>query len=62
MKAIRNMPAPTDVASVKRFCGMVEYMWRFMPDLAGTLEPIRALTRKDTPFVWSAECGNPGPL
>ena len=29
-----------------------------MPDLAGTLEPIRALTRKDTPFVWFTECEN----
>ncbi len=24
--------------------------------LLETLEPIRALTRKDTPFVWSTEC------
>ena len=33
-------------------------MSRFLPDLAGTLEPIRALTRKDTPSVWSTECEN----
>ena len=33
-------------------------MSRFLPDLAETLEPIRALTRKDTPFVWSTECEN----
>ena len=26
--------------------------------LAGTLEQIRALTRKNTPFVWSTECEN----
>ena len=51
VQAIRNMPAPTDVAGVKHLCGMVQYMSRFMPDLAGTLEPIRALTRKDTQFV-----------
>ena len=58
VQAIRNMPAPTDVAGVKRLCGMVKYMSRFMPDLAGTLEPIRTLTWKDTPFVWSTECEN----
>lgn len=56
VQAIRDMPAPTDVAGVKRLCGMAQYMSRFLPDLAGTLEPIRALTRKDTPFVWSTEC------
>ncbi|KAL9970099.1 hypothetical protein ACROYT_G022422 [Oculina patagonica] len=56
VQAIRDMPAPTDVAGVKRLCGMAQYMSRFLPDLAETLEPIRALTRKDTPFVWSTEC------
>ena len=31
-------------------------MARFLPNLAETLEPMRALTRKNTPFVWSKEC------
>jgi len=35
---------------------MAQYMSRFLPDLAETFEPICALTRKDTPFVWSTEC------
>ena len=55
---IRDMPAPTDVEGVRRLCGMAQYMSRFIPDLARTLEPIRALTRKDVPFVWSEECEN----
>ena len=58
VQAIRDMPAPTDVAGVKRLCGMAQYMSRFLPDLAETIEPIRALTRKDTPFVWSMESKN----
>ena len=52
VQAIRDMPNPVDVAGVRRLCGMTQYMSRFLPDL----EPIRALTRKDTPFVWSTEC------
>ena len=56
VQAIRDMPAPTDVEGVKRLCGMAQYMAKFLPNLAATLEPIRALTRKDTPFVWSKEC------
>ena len=56
--AIRDMPAPTDVEGVRRLCGMAQYMSRFIPDLAGALEPIRAVTRKDVPFVWSEECEN----
>ena len=53
VQAIRDMPAPTDGEGVKRLCGMAQYMAKFLPNLALTLEPIRALTRKDTPFVWS---------
>ena len=56
VQAIHNMPAPTDVAGVKRLCGMVQYLSRLLPDLAGTLEPIRALTCKDTPYLWPMEC------
>ena len=56
VQVIRDMPAPTDVEDVRRLCGMAQYLPRFLPDLAGTLEPIRVLTRKDTPFVWSKEC------
>ncbi|KAL5015445.1 hypothetical protein ScPMuIL_009715 [Solemya velum] len=35
---------------------MAQYMSRFVPDLAETLDPIRALTRKGTPWNWSTEC------
>ena len=56
VQAIRDMPAPSDMEDVKRLCGMAQYMVKFLPNLAATLEPIRALTRKDTPFVWSKEC------
>ena len=39
VSAIVNMPAPTDIAGIKRFCGMVQYLSRFLPNLAGDLEP-----------------------
>ena len=56
VQAICDIPAPTVVAGVKRLCCMVQYMSMFLPELTETIEPaIRALTRKDTPFVWSME-------
>ena len=58
VQAICDMPAPTDVAGVKRLCGMAQYMSRFLPDLAEKIEPICALTQKNTPSVWSMECEN----
>ena len=33
-------------------------MSSFLPDLAETIEPIRALTRKNTPYMCSMECEN----
>jgi hypothetical protein len=31
-------------------------MSRFLPSLADTIQPIRALTRKEVEFVWTEEC------
>ena len=31
--AIRDMPLPTDVCGVKQFCGMIQYLARFMPNI-----------------------------
>ena len=58
VEAIHNMLALIDVEGIRRICGMAQYMSRFIPDLAGALEPIRALTRKGVRFVWSKECEN----
>ena len=54
--AILDMPAPTDVQGVRRLCGMIQYLAKFMPNLASDLEPIRALTKKDSEWNWSPEC------
>ena len=50
------MPASTDISGVKRLCGVVQYMSTFLPDLAETMEPIRALTRNSVKWDWSQEC------
>ena len=55
-KAILEMPPPTDIHGVRRFCGMIQYLARFMPDKAIDLEPIRALTRQHTDGNWSKDC------
>lgn len=55
IEAISAMPSPRDVHDVRRFCGMVQYLAKFVPDLAAAADPLRALTRKDTPWSWSDE-------
>ncbi|RUS90003.1 hypothetical protein EGW08_002270 [Elysia chlorotica] len=56
VRAILEMPEPKDVSAVRRFCGIIQYLARFMPNLSRTAEPLRALTRKDAEFNWTERC------
>ena len=56
VKVILETPRPTDVSGVKRFCGMVQYLSRFLNRLSEIVAPIGELTKKNTEFVWSKEC------
>ena len=51
-----KMPSSTNVSGVKRLCRMVQYMARFLPNLANDLEPFRKITSKGEEWNWSAEC------
>lgn len=53
VQAILNMPEPEDEAAVRRFCGMVQYLARFIPHLSQDLAPLHALKSKGE---WSQEC------
>ena len=50
--ALLDMREPEDVPGVQRFVGMVQYLAKFLPALSGTIEPLRKLTHKDTPWSW----------
>ena len=53
--AILDAPSPVDVNTLRSFLGLVGYYSKFCPDYATLVEPMRRLTRKDTPFLWSDE-------
>ena len=55
VEAVRNMPKPNNVKAVRRFCGFVNYLAKFLPCLAEVLEPIQQLTRKEVPWQWKYE-------
>ena len=52
VRAIKDMPTPTDVASLKRFLGMVNYLAKFLPHLSRVSEPLRRLEAKDAEWCW----------
>ena len=48
VKAIVEMPAPMSIEEVRRLNGFVNYLTKFLPQLATIMEPICKLTRKNT--------------
>ena len=51
-EAISQIPTPRTAKQCKSFCGVVNYLSLFCPDLQTLLKPIVELTRKGRPFVW----------
>ena len=52
--AIRDMPPPTNIKDVRRLLGMLTYLGRFFPNLAGMTEPLRRLVKAE-PLVITDE-------
>ena len=55
VQAILNMPTPKDKQGVRRFLGAINYLSKFCPQLSSVTQPMRNLTKEDTPFLWSAQ-------
>lgn len=54
-EAVSSMPKPNNVQAVRRFCGFVNYLVKFLPCLAVVLEPIQQLTRNNVEWQWRYE-------
>ena len=52
VKAIRDMPAPTDKAGVQRLLGLVQYLSKFLPNLSDLTKRLRELTQHDVEWSW----------
>ena len=55
IEAIQKLKAPTTVKGCKSFCGVVNYLALFCPELQKLLHPIYDLTRKGVEFYWSEQ-------
>ena len=53
IRAITEAPRPTNASDLQSFLGTVGFSSRFIPDFSTTAEPLRHLTHKGTPFVWT---------
>ena len=58
VQPIKEYPQPKDLKSTQRFLGLMNYHSSFIPNYTTIAEPLRALTRKNTPFQWTEACEN----
>ena len=53
--AIRTWKPPTSVKGVQSFLGFANFYRRFIQNYSKIAKPLTDITRRDTPFVWTAE-------
>ena len=58
VRAITEMPAPTDRAGVQRLLGLAQYLSKFLPHLSDRTKPLRELTQSDAEWVWDTPQAN----
>lgn len=55
VRAIQDMPEPEDKAALMRFLGMLQYLAKFIPNLAEVSAPVRKLLEGDIEWHWEFE-------
>ena len=53
VRAIAEMPLPTDKKGIQRLMGFVNYLSKFLPNLSDLCAPLRALTVEGTVWEWT---------
>ena len=54
-EAIRNLESPKTLKQTRAFCGMVNFLSSFLPNLRCLLIPIYDLQKKSKKFKWTQE-------
>ena len=54
-EAIRNLDSPKTLKQTRAFCGMVNFLSSFLPNLRRLLTPIYDLQKKSKKFKWTEE-------
>ncbi|UYV72607.1 K02A2.6-like, partial [Cordylochernes scorpioides] len=58
VRAIGEIKSPSNKQELQRLLGMIQYLSRFIPNLAEKTKNMRLLLKKDTPWLWdeSLDC------
>ena len=56
ISAVTDMPAPTNITTLRSFLGLVNYYQSFVPNMCSIHQPLDYLLKKDNKWTWSARC------
>lgn len=56
VQSMVEYPRPNSVTAVRRFCGMVSWYRKFIPNFSDLLSPITSLLKKKKRFNWTEDC------
>lgn len=56
VRAIQDMPRPSNADEVRRFLGLITYYSKFIPDFSSISYPLRCLLRKNKRWLWTSQC------
>ena len=56
IQAVQEWPAPSTIAGVRQFLGLVPYYRRYIECFSHIAAPLHALTQKNATFCWTEAC------
>ncbi|XP_069478222.1 uncharacterized protein [Ambystoma mexicanum] len=56
ISVLTKAEAPNSSSDLRSFLGLASYCTRYIRDFASVSEPLRALAKLNSEFVWSTEC------
>jgi hypothetical protein len=56
VESIQQLTKPANIKGIRKFCGCVNYLAKFLPRLSVFLKPIRRLTKNGVDFHWDQLC------
>ena len=62
VKAVRDLPSPTNVLELQQFLGLITYLSPFIPHLSQRSSNLRELLKANTEFAWSPSHQAPYPI
>ena len=55
VEAIKKVPLPQNLKALQSFNGQINFIIRFIPNLAELMKPLQNLLKKDAKFEWTDE-------